>query len=138
MFNSFRAPSDIAFSLFGLDIYWYGIILALAILAGFITAYKLSRQVENGDRYSNFVSNYSPVLVIAGILGARLYYCLVNYSYYIARPLEIFNIRQGGLSIHGMIIFGSAALYFFAKYKKLSFLKLADIYLCSAMLSQSI
>lgn len=137
MLNRFQAPSDIAFSVFGLDIYWYGIILAIAIFAGFLTAYMLAKKFYT-DKEAVFISDYSPFLVIIGILGARLYYCIVNYSYYITRPLEILNIRQGGLSIHGMIIFGVTALYFFAKSKKTSFLKLADIYLCAALLAQSI
>jgi phosphatidylglycerol:prolipoprotein diacylglycerol transferase len=62
----------------------------------------------------------------------------VNFSYYSHHPLEIFSIRQGGLSIHGMIIVGIVALWGFAKFYKLSFLKLCDVFLCASALAQSI
>lgn len=136
MLSKFQSPTDVAFNLFGFDIYFYGIIMAIAILVGFFTAYKLYKKfyIEGAD----FILDYSPFLILIGIVGARLYYCAVNFSYYIARPLEIFDIRQGGLSIHGMLLFGIAALYIFTKYKKMSFLKLADVYLCASLLAQSI
>lgn len=137
MLNRFQSPSEIAFNIFGIDIYWYGIVLAFAIFVGFYTAYKLCKRYYS-EQYTDFAADYSSILIIVGILGARLYYCLVNFSYYAIHPLEIINIRQGGLSVHGMILFGVTALYFFAKSKKLSFLKLADIYLCASLLAQSI
>lgn len=136
MLNKFQSPTDIAFSLFGFDIYFYGIIMAFAILIGFITAYLLYKNFYNKN--ADFILDYSPILILIGILGARLYYCAVNFSYYAQRPYEIFDIRQGGLSIHGMLIFGIGALFIFAKCKKLSFLKLADVYLCASLLAQSI
>ena len=137
MLNRFQSPSEIALNIFGIDVYWYGIILAAAICIGFVTACKISKLYFE-KKYSDFVSDYSPILIILGILGARFYYCIVNYSYYMANPLNILNIRQGGLSIHGMIIFGILGLYILSKIKQLSFYKLADIYLCSSLFAQSI
>lgn len=86
----------------------------------------------------SYIFDFTPYIIILGILGARLYYCAVNYSYYIAHPFEIFYIRQGGLSIHGMIIVGILSLYVFSKFYKISFLKLADVFLCGTALAQSI
>ncbi len=132
----FQSPGDIAFNILGLPVYWYGIILACAVFIGFLTAYWLYKKFYGKD--ASKILDISPYIVIIGIIGARLYYCLVNFSYYQNHLGEIFFIRQGGLSIHGMIIVGILALFGFAKYYKISFLKLTDVYLCASALAQSI
>ena len=130
-----QSPNDTAFYIFGFPIYFYGIILAIAI---FIAVYCADWLYKKYYGFDSKVFDISPWLIIFGILGARLYYCLVNYQYYLAHPLEILNIRQGGLSIHGMIIIGIITLFVFSKVYKTAFLKLADVFLCSCALAQSI
>lgn len=132
---SFQSPGEIAFNILGFPVYYYGVILAVAIFVGVYTADFLYKKYY--DKIS-YILDFTPFMIILGILGARLYYCVVNYSYYIAHPFEIFNIRQGGLSIHGMIIVGIVSLYMFSKIYKISFLKLADVFLCGTALAQSI
>lgn len=133
----FQSPAEIAFNVFGFPVYYYGIIMAFSIAVGCYTAYLLYKNFyEKEDEEKIF--DIAPFIIIIGIIGARLYYCAVNYSYYIVHPLEIFNIRQGGLSVHGMIIVGIASLYILARIYKLSFLKLADVFCCGAALAQSI
>lgn len=133
----FQSPTDVAFDVFGFPIYFYGIILASAIFAGVYCAYFLYKLFYNKQEASKII-DFSPYIIIIGIIGARLYYCLVNFSYYVKHPLEIFYIRQGGLSIHGVIIIGILALYTFSKKYKMSFLKLIDVFLCGTALGQSI
>lgn len=133
----FQSPGDIAFSVLGVPIYFYGIILACAILVGVYTAYLLYKKFY-GPEKSECIIDFSPYIIILGIIGARLYYCLVNYSYYAVHPLEILNIRQGGLSIHGMIIVGILSLWVFSRLYKMSFLKLIDVFLCATAAAQSI
>lgn len=133
----FQSPTDVAFDVFGFPIYFYGIILASAIFVGVYCAYFLYKLFYNKQEASKII-DFSPYIIIIGIIGARLYYCLVNFSYYVKHPLEIFYIRQGGLSIHGVIIIGILALYTFSKKYKLSFLKLIDVFLCGTALGQSI
>ena len=133
----FQSPTDVAFDVFGFPIYFYGIILASAIFVGFYCAYFLYKLFYNKQEASKII-DFSPYIIIIGIIGARLYYCLVNFSYYVKHPLEIFYIRQGGLSIHGVIIIGILALYTFSKKYKMSFLKLIDVFLCGTALGQSI
>lgn len=133
----FQSPSDVAFSLFGFPIYYYGIIMACSIMTGVYVAYFLYKKfydVLNAEK----IFDFAPLLIIFGVLGARFYYCLVNFSYYSIHPLEILNIRQGGLSVHGMIIVGIIVLFVLAKKYKMSFLKLCDVFLCASALSQSI
>lgn len=133
----FQSPTDVAFDVFGFPIYFYGIILASAIFVGVYCAYFLYKLFYNKQEASKII-DFSPYIIIIGIIGARLYYCLVNFSYYVKHPLEIFYIRQGGLSIHGVIIIGILALYAFSKKYKMSFLKLIDVFLCGTALGQSI
>ncbi len=133
----FQSPNDVAFYLFKIPVYYYGILMAGSIFAGVYAAYFLYKKFYNPVDAEK-IFDMSPFLILIGILGARLYYCLVNYSHYAAYPLEILNIRQGGLSIHGMIIVGIVSLYLFAKRYKMSFLKLCDVLFCGAALAQSI
>lgn len=133
----FQSPGDIAFSILGFPVYYYGITLALAILTGVYTAYIMYKKFYGAEK-AECIIDFSPYIIILGIIGARLYYCLVNYSYYIVHPLEIINVRQGGLSIHGMIIIGILSLVMFAKIYKMSFWKLFDVFMCGTALAQSI
>lgn len=133
----FQSPAEVAFSFLGVPVYFYGIILAFAILVGIYSAYFLYKNFYGSNNASNII-DFSPYIIIIGIVGARLYYCLVNYQYYILRPMEIFYVRQGGLSIHGMIIVGLFSLFVFSKIYKMSFFKLIDVFLCATALAQSI
>ena len=136
MLSKFQSPGDVAFKILDFPVYYYGIIMAFAIFLGFYVTYILYKKYH--DKESSLILDISPWLIIAGIFGARIYYCIVNFSYYISSPLEIFNIRQGGLSIHGMIIVGFLALVFCAKKYRVTFLKLTDVFLCGTALAQSI
>lgn len=131
----FQAPTQTAINIFGFSIYYYGLILAFATFIGVCVAFWLYKKYY---KTGEIILDISPVLIFLGVIGARLYYCVVNFQYYIDKPLEIFNIRQGGLSIHGMIAVGILALFFCAKRYKTSFLKLCDVFLCGTSLAQSI
>ena len=133
----FQSPGDIAFSIFGFPVYFYGITMALAIFAGVYTAYLFYKKFYS-RKEAELIIDFSPYLIILGILGARMYYCLVNLSYYSLKPIEIFDIRQGGLSIHGMIIIGVLCLWIFSRVYRISFLKLFDVFMCGTALGQSI
>lgn len=130
-----QSPGEIAFYIFNFPVYSYGIILAFAVFLGVCTAEILAKKFS--DVPENFFVDNSPAVIIAGILGARLYYCIVNYPYYIHNPLEIFDIRQGGLSIHGMLIAGIITFYFLAKKYRVNLLRLLDVLACSVILAQS-
>lgn len=130
-----QSPGEIAFYIFNFPVYSYGIILAFAVFLGVCTAEILAKKFS--DIPENFFVDNSPAVIIAGILGARLYYCIVNYPYYIHNPLGIFDIRQGGLSIHGMLIAGIVTVYFLAEKYRVNLLRLLDVLACSVILAQS-
>ena len=135
MLSSFQSPGEIAFSIFGFPIYYYGVILAFAIFVGVYLADFLYKKFYDKTSY---IIDFMPMIILIGILGARLYYCAENNQYYFNHPMEILYIRQGGLSIHGMIIFGIIALFVFSKIYKMKFFKLTDVFLCGSALAQSI
>ncbi len=132
------SPTEVAFELFNVKIYFYGIILALAVFVGFCTAYQAYKNYYNQNCDVDKFFDFSPILIVIGLIGARLYFCSLNFSYYSNHPFEIFDFREGGLSIHGMIVFGLMALFFCAKYYHLNFWKILDCFLLGTPLAQAI
>ena len=133
----FQSPGDVAFHIAGMPVYYYGIVMAIAVFIGFYLAAKLYEKFYDKENAEKII-DMAPWLIAIGLCGARLYYCAVNYSYYIAHPLEIFNLRQGGLSIHGMMIAGIIALFFCLKRSKLNFFRTLDVMACATALAQAI
>jgi len=125
----------VAFSIFGLEIRWYGIITALSLVVGFAVAYFIARY--RGKREEEIL-NFAPFAVISSILFARLVHVIVNWSYYSAHPIYIFVFRRGGLAIHGVILGGVLALIIFCKIRKLDFWLWADIAVAGLILGQAI
>ena len=72
------------------------------------------------------------------IIGARAYYVVFEFSLYKDNLIEVFNIRQGGLAIHGGIIFGMLAAYIYTRHKKESLLKFVDVAAPSIIIAQAI
>ena len=95
----FTSPAEICCSIFGLDIYYYGIIMAIAVLSGIFFS-NFVRNKFYSEISENVFFDLAFVSIISGFIGARLYYCLFSFSYYSKHVLEIFDFRQGGLSIH--------------------------------------
>jgi len=111
--------------------------MATSCIVGVSIAYFLFKKYNPNSNY-NKIWDFSAYVLIIGIIGARLYYCLLNSSKYITNLPEIFNIREGGLSIHGALIFGITALIFLAKHYKICAKKLLDVFACGTALAQSI
>lgn len=118
-----------------IQIYWYSVIILSAILIG--SAIFLKRAKKEGYK-EDFLTDTLFYLIIFSILGARLYYVLFNFGYYMKHPLEIVAIWNGGLAIHGGIIAGSICLLYRARKNKKSFLRLTDLLVPSIILGQAI
>lgn len=104
------------FSVFGLDIHWYGVIIA----AGFILAviYMMKRSSRYGLSEDNLLDMLLWTVPI-GIIGARIYYVIFNFSIYANNLSAIYKIREGGLAIYGGIIFGAITVFVFCRVKKI-------------------
>jgi len=107
-------PQRIAFTLGPITIYWYGLILVLAMVAGLLTAVKIAKKY---NIKSEEVIDLSFWLIIFGIIGARLYDVGLNFSYYLHNPGQALAIWQGGLAIHGGIIAGIITIIIWTKKK---------------------
>ncbi|EPN3655364.1 prolipoprotein diacylglyceryl transferase [Enterococcus hirae] len=125
----------VAFNLLGIPIYWY----ALIIVSGIIIAMWLSsREAVRVGLKSEDVTDFMLWGLPLSIIGARLYYILFDLPQYIADPIQISNIRSGGLAIYGGLIAGAITLYFFTKYHFISMWTFLDIAAPSVLLAQAI
>ena len=80
---------------------YYGIIVAAAMVAGIVLAMWIARRTgQDEDQYFNFAI----MAIILSVIGARIYYVVFSWPYYSRHPLEIFNLRGGGLAIYGGVI----------------------------------
>lgn len=103
--------------LFGIEIAYYGIIIGTAILLGFwIAAREAKRTGQNPENYLDM----GIIGVIAGIVGARLYYVIFSWDMYKDNLLDIFNLREGGLAIYVGVIAAVISVLVLAKVKHLS------------------
>lgn len=130
-----KAPNPIAFTIFNIDIRWYGILISLGALLGTIIAYK--RAPKHGIVPEDILDVILWALPM-GIIGARIYYVIFSWQMYKSTPSEIFDIRSGGLAIHGGLIFGISAAYLVCRRKKINFLEMTDLLIPSVALAQSI
>ncbi|GAB6137212.1 prolipoprotein diacylglyceryl transferase [Halanaerobaculum tunisiense] len=125
----------IAFELGPLNIHWYGIIMATAVLIGlFLATKEANRKNINPELILDLVIWGIP----CAIIGARSYYVIFQWSYYSQHPQEIIAIWHGGLAIHGALIGSLLAGITFAYHKGISFRKLTDITAPSLILGQAI
>ncbi len=125
----------IAFTVFNLEVRWYGIITAAALVVGFTVAYFIARyRTKKEDE----ILNFAPFAIIFAILGARLLHVFVNWSYYSENPLYVFAFRRGGLAIQGAMLGGILALLVFCRVRKLDFWLWADIAAPGLLLGQAI
>lgn len=129
------APDPIAFAVFGLEVRWYGILIASALIIGLLIAIK--RAPKYGID-SEIILDFFLFMTPAVIIGARLYYVIFSYDYYAAHPGEIFATRNGGLAIHGGIIAGVIVALILCRVKKISFFALADVLIPGLPLGQAI
>ena len=103
--------------IFGFTIAYYGIIIGAAILLGFLIAtMEAKRTGQNPEDYMDM----GIIGVIAGIVGARLYYVIFSWDMYKDNLLHIFNLREGGLAIYGGVIGAVIAVFALARWKKLA------------------
>lgn len=127
--------SRIAFSIGDIDIYWYAILMMSAFIIALIV-FKL-KDGKFGIKFSDIL-DLSLYVIPISIISARLYYILFNLEYYINYPMQIFNLKAGGLAIYGGIIGGLITCYIFCKKRKINLLDLLDyIVPCLALRSSN-
>ncbi|MCR5088273.1 MAG: prolipoprotein diacylglyceryl transferase [Oscillospiraceae bacterium] len=124
-----------ALTVFGREIYFYGIIIALGFVLGIL--YCAHRAPEFRIPTDSFYDLALWVIPLC-ILGARLYYVLFRADYYLANPSEIFAVWEGGLAIYGGIIAGFLVCVFFCRIKHLSLPAMLDLCVFGLLIGQTI
>lgn len=123
------------FSLGGLDIYLYAIMIVIGMLSGIFMAEHAAK--VNGMNPDE-IWDFAIYAVIFSIAGARLYYVIFEWDSYKNDLLSIFNLRNGGLAIYGAVIGAFATCFIFCKIKKRNPLRLADCGVQGLILGQII
>ena len=129
----FNLPTG--FHIGSFEIRFYGLIIALGLLAGAMLAYHEAKRT--GQKVDDYI-DYTFFAVIGALLCARIYYVAFEWDYYSQHPKEIIDIRGGGIAIYGAVIGGAIALLIFSKVKKLKFFKMADTIIPGLLIGQII
>jgi phosphatidylglycerol---prolipoprotein diacylglyceryl transferase len=126
-------------------VYFYAIVILAGVLAAcFLTARRAKEVGQDPDT----IWDMATWLLIAGIVGARLWHILlpsasqvaagITTQYYLSHPLDAINIRAGGMGIPGGVIGGALAALIFCRVKKLNFLQWVDLIAPGLILAQAI
>ena len=127
--------SSIAYNIGEFSIRYYSVAMFFAILSGTVLSCIIARKYYKDVLVSNIL-DILPNVIIGAILGARLYYVLMDFSFYFNYPLEIFAIYKGGLSIHGGILGGFIMGTMYSKKHNLNLWKYADVFSYGIILGQ--
>ena len=104
---------------------FYGLMYVIALLVGVRIISRESDRLTLGLSREQ-ISNYSTCALISGIIGARIYYVVFNWSYYAQNLIEIPAIWHGGLAIHGGVLAGFLFTFWYVKNREISLLGLGD------------
>lgn len=135
MLGDWSIDPPYSFNLFGLEIYFYGVIIALGfILAALYCAKRAKEFGLSSDELYELVIWLIPTCII----GARLYYVLFKLDYFIENPDKIFALRDGGLAIYGGIIAGIIVGIIWCRAKRIRVFAVADLTAFGLLIGQSV
>ena len=126
-------PNPVAFTVFGKDIYWYGIIIALGFLLAVI--YMMRRAPVFGLTQDDVLDEVLWAVPI-GVICARLYYCIFYWELYADNPISILYIWEGGLAIYGGVIGGAITILVVSRVKKIKTGTMLDIAAMAVLIGQ--
>lgn len=117
------------------EIKWYSVLIVIGVIIGYSGVVKESSRFKIDK---NFITNLIFWTVIFGIIGSRLYYVAFSWDYYSVNLNEIYQIWNGGLAIHGAILFGVITILIYCKKYKVSTSRVMDIMVPFLLLAQAI
>ncbi len=123
------------FSLFGLDIRFYGIIIAVGLLLAVI--YGLCRRKQFGLKEDDILDGVLGIVPFA-IICARAYYCIFAWEEFAANPISVLYIWEGGIAIYGGVIGAVLGVIVFCLIKKIPLGAVLDLVLLGFLIGQSI
>jgi phosphatidylglycerol:prolipoprotein diacylglycerol transferase len=116
-------------------IYSFGLTLALAVV---VCAFLAKRDAAAAGIAPETIFDFIFWVVVSGILGARIFFIILNLEMFLADPKEIFMIQNGGLAWQGGLILGTTAALGFVRKKKIPCALMADLAAPYLALGQSI
>ena len=119
-----------------LKVRYYSVFMMLAMILGLFISYNFSEKYFETKK--EIVLDMFPVLIVSGIVGARLYYVLINLHYFLLNPIESIQIQNGGISIHGALIGGVLGIVIYCKIKKIKVLPYLDNISIGLILAQAL
>ena len=125
----------VAFQVFGLPIRWYGIFILIGMVVGVQIVRMLA--VRRGLD-PEFALDAAPIVIIAAVIGARLYYLILRNGYYREHPRELLTVQLQGLTIHGALIAGIGTFAWLCHRRREPFLTWADVVLAAVPIGQAI
>lgn len=127
--------NPVLFTIGNFGIRWYSVLILVAIIVGIKLAQMEAKKFNiPGD----FIFNMAFWTVIFGLIGARAYYVIFNFSSYRNDPASIFRVWEGGLAIHGGLLAGFITIVLYCKKYNARLIKITDIIAVSLLLSQAI
>ncbi|MFA5134303.1 MAG: prolipoprotein diacylglyceryl transferase [Patescibacteria group bacterium] len=128
-------PTDIALTLGSMAVHWYGVILAAAVLVGFIIAlYAAKKKQVRADHLYNLFF----LLTFFCIVGGRIGHVIGDVGYYLDHPGKVIAFWQGGLAFHGVVLAGLLTAIVYARVKRIRFWVITDCIVLGLPLMQAI
>ena len=118
-----------------IQIRWYSVLI---LIACFIVLFLSQNEAQRFGVQREFIFNILFWALIMGVIGARLYYVLFNLETYSKNPIEILKVWNGGLAIHGGLIFALLTIVFYCKKYKVRIVRLLDFLVVQLLLGQAI
>lgn len=130
-----QALNPIALRLGPIEIHWYGVIIACAVLLALtLSVYEGRRRGLESDYFYDYILWALP----AAIICARAYYVVFEWGYYSQHTSEIIAVWDGGIAIYGSLIGAFLVMYFFCRAKKISMWTMLDVVAPTVILAQAI
>ena len=126
-----NVPKTIMIGNFGIAI--YGIVIGLGMMLGLTLSARIAKKTGHDP---DVIWDLAAPLIIFGIIGARIYYVIFLWDFYKDDPIQILNLRGGGLAIYGGIIAGVLTLYIYCKVKKQKFPLILDFVMYGLLVGQ--
>ena len=129
----------VLFSFWKIQIRYYGIIYSLGLLSTYLYLMYIATKKEIPNLTKKKVEDLMVGIILSVVIGARIFHVFIyNFNYYLANPIEIFQVWKGGLSFHGGLLFTVIWCAYFAKKNKIQFLRITDALVVPAALFLSL
>ena len=149
IFLALRSPGPELFQLGPFSLRWYGLLIAISVLIGLNLSGELAR--KKGLK-KNLINDLLPILVLASVIGARIYYVAFEWRNYTGKnfwsSINFLNLNipipsaieiwGGGIAIHGALLMGTLSIIFFCRWRKEPFWDVIDVLVPSVALGQAI